>query len=66
MKERKVIMGTAKLTCLRKGGLFAGDRGKVHEQMIEKLGLKPITWGHIHAMIVFPKYVKELMTTIKI
>ena len=42
-----------------------GIKGKVHEQMIEKLGLKPLTWGHIHARIAFPKDVKELMTTLK-
>ena len=38
--------------------------GKFHEQMIEKMGPKPFTWGHIHARIVFPKDVKELMTTL--
>ena len=43
-----------------------GIEGEVHEQMIEKLGLKPLTWGHIHARIVFPKYVQELMTTLEI
>ena len=30
-----------------------GTERKVHEQMIEKLGPKPLTWGHIHARIVF-------------
>ena len=42
-----------------------GIERKVHEQMIEKLGLKPLIWGHIHARIVFPKDVKELITTLK-
>ena len=42
-----------------------GIEGKVHEQMIEKLGLKPLTWGYIHAVIVVPKNVKELMTTLR-
>ena len=26
-----------------------GIKGKVHEQMIEKFGLKPLTWGHIYS-----------------
>ena len=42
-----------------------GIEGKVHEQMIEKLGPKPLILGNIHARIVFPKDVKELMTTLK-
>ena len=41
-------MDSAKLTCLRKGGLFAGDQ--TDDRL---LGLKPLTWGHIHARIVF-------------
>ena len=42
-----------------------GIEGKVHEQMIEKMGLKPLTWGHIHARIVFPIDVKELIKTLE-
>ena len=41
-----------------------GTEGEVHEQMIEKWVSNPLTWGHIHARIVFPKDVKELMTTL--
>ena len=39
--------------------------GKVHEQIIEKLGQKPLTWGHVHAVIDVPKDLKELMTTLR-
>ena len=60
-----MITGSAKLTCLRKGDYLLGIEGKVHEKKIEELGLKPLIWEHIRARIVFPKDLKELMTTLK-
>ena len=40
--------------------------GKVCEQIREKLGLKPLKWGHIHAGIVFPEDLEKLMAILKV
>ena len=37
-----------------KGDYMLGIEGKVQEETRVKLGMKPLTWGHIHAGIVFP------------
>ena len=42
-----------------------GIEGKVVEQTRVKLGMKPLTWGHLHAGIVFPDDLKELMSMLE-
>ena len=44
-----------------KGDYMLGIKGNVKEQTRVKLGMKPLTWGYIHAGIVFPEDLKELM-----
>ena len=41
-----------------KGDYMLGIKGKVQEQTRVKLGMKPLTWDHIHTGIVFPEDLK--------
>ena len=43
------------------GDYLLGIEGKVQVQTRVKLDMKPLRWGHIHAGIVFPGDLKELM-----